>query len=268
VFLIIGNIEGSFQGLDLKKRFSVESELMSKIAPHTPSTFMRRSFEIENYYTKEGNVKGIFQWMIEIIRMNIEQVRTICNYDAYIYIFYLRMSAYFFAILTVLNSACLVIYLYVDPEHDRDLSYLQKLTILSMYNSKTKIMCIYVMTIINSIAGYIFLYLFMKIFQKTEFQDYKEDYGDIDVSKTTVMVHNIPHRMPVIEANTLIGQIFKSRFGKDLESVHTVGKYDMRKLDRYYFKRNYMEDKLEFLYNDRKYKTKGYEERVTIYNKD
>jgi hypothetical protein len=200
--------------------------------------------------------------------MNIEQVRTICNYDAYIYIFYLRMSAYFFAILTVLNSACLVIYLYVDPEHDRDLSYLQRLTILSMYNSKTKIMCIYVMTIINSIAGYIFLYLFMKIFQKTEFQDYKEDYGDIDVSKTTVMVHNIPPRMPVIEANTLIGQIFKSRFGKDLESVHTVGKYDMRKLDRYYFKRNYMEDKVEFLYNDRKYKTNGVEERVTIYNKD
>jgi hypothetical protein len=62
IFLILGNIEGSFQGLDMKKRFSVESELMSKIAPHTPSTFMRRSFEIENYYTKEGNVKGEFEY--------------------------------------------------------------------------------------------------------------------------------------------------------------------------------------------------------------
>lgn len=50
---------------------------MSKIAPHTPSTFMRRSFEIENIYTTDGKAKGIFQWIIEIIKMNIEQVRTI-----------------------------------------------------------------------------------------------------------------------------------------------------------------------------------------------
>lgn len=178
------------------------------------------------------------------------------------------MSAYFFAGLTILNSACLVIYLLVDPEHERKLSYLQKLTILSMYGSKTKIICIYVMTIINSIAGYVFLYFFMKIFQSTEFQDYKEDYGDIDVSKLTVMVHNIPSKMPVVEANTLLGQIFKSRFGKELESVHTVGKYDMKKLDKYYFKRNFLEERLEFHYNDVKYKTNGVEERVTVYDKN
>lgn len=123
------------------------------------------------------------------------------------------------------------------------------------------------MTIVNSIAGYVLLYLFMKVFKDTEFQAYNEDYGDYEVSKTTVMIHNIPSHMPVIEANTLLGQIFKSRFGRDLEAVHTVGRYDKRKLDKYYGKRNYLEDKLEF-FNEKKFKNNGKDERITIYSKD
>lgn len=82
------------------------------------------------------------------------------------------------------------------------------------------------MTILNSIAGYVFLYLFMNIFKELEFQAYHEDYGDYEVCKTTVMIHNIPAHLPVVEANTLLGQIFKARFGRELRSVHTVGRYN------------------------------------------
>lgn len=110
------------------------------------------------------------------------------------------------------------------------------MTFLNMFGNKTKVTWIYIMTLINSIAGYVFLYLFMKLFKGIEFQEYQEDYGDYEVSKTTIMVHNIPAHMPVIEANTLLGQIFKSRFGKELEAVHTVGRYEKKKLDKYYSK--------------------------------
>lgn len=73
--------------------------------------------------------------------------------------------------------------------------------------------------------------------------------------------------MPVVEANTLLGQIFKSRFGKDLETIHTVGNYDKRKLDLFYAKRNYFEERFEFA-NDKRFGGRSKEERITIYSKD
>ena len=136
-----------------------------------------------------------------------------------------------------------------------------------MYGCKSKVIVVYVMTWINSLAGLVFLYLFMKVFTAIEFSPYHEDYGDYEVSKTTVMVHNVPPHLPVIEANTLLGQIFKSRFKNDLEAVHTVGRYDKAKLDYLYSKSNYLEDRLE-VYADNKLRNNVQEEKITIYSKD
>lgn len=253
--------------LDLKKFFSVEGAA-SRIGQQTPSTFMRRSFNLDNLYMKDGEVKvqSFWAWIYEMYKMKIEQVRTIWNYDAYIYMYYHRMSAIFFALLSILNLIWLYVYHFVG-EPNENLTALQRHTILSMYGSKLRIMIIYGMTILNSIAGYVFLYRLMRVFRDIEFQDYQEDYGDYEVSKTTVMIHNIPPTMPVIEANTLLGQIFKSRFGKDLESVHTVGRYDKRKLDINYAKRNLLEDKLEY-YSDLKLKNFKIDDLIKIYKKN
>lgn len=97
----------------------------------------------------------------------------------------------------------------------------------------------------NSIAGHLFLFRFMKLFKEIQFQDSNEDYGDYEVSKTTVMIHNIPSNLPVVECNTLVRQIFKSRFGRDLDAVHTVGKYNKIRLDKYYSQRNNLEEQIE-----------------------
>lgn len=73
-------------------------------------------------------------------KLDIEQIRTICNNDGYIYVYYLRMCSVFFAILSLLNISCLVIYIFMDTESNQKLGSLQKLTILSMFGSKTKIL--------------------------------------------------------------------------------------------------------------------------------
>ena len=219
--------------------FSIETALVSKIGGETPTVFMRRSFDLENIYTKEGEIKttGFFSWTKEIIKMDIKQVRTVCNSDAFIYVYFLRMWAYFFTILSVINLGWVYIYLGVD-EQNPHLSILQSITILSMYGSKTKVLLIYMMTFINSIAAYIFLYIysenkhFKNIFAETETHENIDEYVGVDASKTTIMVSNIPPEVPVIEANTLLGQIFKSRFRKDLEAVHSVGWYDKVMLDK------------------------------------
>jgi hypothetical protein len=141
-----------------------------------------------------------------------------------------------------------------------------------MYGWKNKILVIYLMTILNSIAGVGFLYLFLRVFMNIEFQAYHEDYGDYEVSKTTVMVHNIPAHIPVIEANTLLGQIFKSRFNRELEAVHTVGRYDKRKLDHFYNKRNRYQDNLEMFKDTGTYRVHSDKtirwDYITIYKKD
>lgn len=65
--------------LDLKKFFSVETTTSKIIGKQTPSTFMRRSFDLDNIYTKEGETKaqGFCKWIVELYRMNIDQVRTV-----------------------------------------------------------------------------------------------------------------------------------------------------------------------------------------------
>lgn len=95
----------SSQTLDLKKFFSVNTNVASKINQHTPSTFMRRSFDLDQLHTKSGELRARSFWgqLKEIYRMDIENVRTICNYDAYIYAYYLRMSSIFFAIMSCVN---------------------------------------------------------------------------------------------------------------------------------------------------------------------
>ena len=193
--------------------------------------------------------------------------KTIWNYDGYIYIYYLRMTAIFFLILTILNLFWLYVYNYVDNDENSPLTPIQRITILSMFGSKTKTLIIYAITIVNSIAGNIFIFRFMNLFKGIEFQASHEDYGDYDVSKTTVMIHDIPSNLPIIECNTLISHIFKSRFGRELEEVHTVGKYDKRKLDNYYSKRNFLEDQIE-IFNERKMRSNTFDERIVVYNKD
>ena len=254
--------------LDLRRFFSIGTNAASKIAPHTPSTFMRRSFNLDNLYQKEGDAKQLsfFGWIKEVHKLDIDSIKTIWNYDGYIYIYYLRMCAIFFLILSILNMLCLYVYNYVDLEENSQLTPIQKITILSMFGSKTKTLLIYAITVVNSIAGNIFIFRFMNLFKRIEFQASHEDYGDYEVSKTTIMIHEIPSYLPIFECNTLISQIFKSRFGREFEAVHTVGKYNKVKLDNFYLKRNFLEEQIES-YNERKMRNLYSDDKITIYNK-
>ena len=208
---------------------------------------MRRSIDFDFMNDNEGRKQfKFFSWFFDSYNIDIEDVRTIWNFDAYIYVSYLKMSAQFFAVLSILNIMCFYAHYFIENDYENNyLTILQQMTILSMYNSKTKMMIIYVMTVLNSIAGYIFLIVFLRVFKQFEFQPYHEDYGDYEVSKTTIMIHNIPSYIPVVEWNALLGQIFKSRFKTELEAVHTVGNYDKIKLDRYYRERIYTLEKVD-----------------------
>lgn len=130
------------QTLDLKKFFSVETAASKIMGKQTPSTFMRRSFDLDNLYMKDGETKtqGFCKWIVELYKMNIDQVRTVCNYDAYIYVYYLRMSAVFFAILSVFNIVCLYVYHFVGYDHNPTLTALQRMTILSMFGCKIRVL--------------------------------------------------------------------------------------------------------------------------------
>jgi len=96
---------GAENTLDLKKFFSVETALGSKIGNQTPSTFMRRSLDFGEIDQNEKEQKDftLFGWIIDSYKIDIENVKTVCNFDAYIYVSYLKMSAKFFAVLSILN---------------------------------------------------------------------------------------------------------------------------------------------------------------------
>ena len=72
-----------------------------------PSTFMRRSIDFDFMNDNEGRKQSkFFTWFIDSYKIDIEDVGTICNFDAYIYVSYLKLSAQFFAVLSLLSIIC------------------------------------------------------------------------------------------------------------------------------------------------------------------
>lgn len=128
----------------------------------------------------------------------------------------------------------MITYWYIDPENTEKLSLLQQLTVLSMFGSKVKILMAYGITVMNTVAGWVFLHYLKQALKEIEFAPLEEDYGDYEVSKSTIMLHNVPSTISVVDANSMISQIFQTKYHDSLESVHTVGKYDKLQLDKYY----------------------------------
>ena len=67
----------SIAPIDMKKFFSINTNAFSKIELHqTPSTFMRRSFNLDNLYPKEGVQKKLSfcGWIKEIYKLDIDSI--------------------------------------------------------------------------------------------------------------------------------------------------------------------------------------------------
>lgn len=119
--------------------------------------------------------------------------------DLVLYLKFLKMSAYMFLLLTVINCAIMIpIYATGHPLGGQpDNIDLTKVTIINALGSTTKVWISMAFVYVNSAAAYFMIYMFWRTTQKFSFYSYKSSttFTKTDISLHTILIRNIPRHL-------------------------------------------------------------------------
>ena len=128
--------------------------------------------------------KGIYEWFKLIRKIDDTKLQRICGTDIALYLVWLRYTAIFFGLISVINVG--IIWLYIDGKPtsiddyklNDNLSVMQAITILNITANKYKVVLVFFNSLII-VTGMAFFFLFKYM---TKFQTYnpmeREDSED------------------------------------------------------------------------------------------
>ena len=162
--------------------------------------YLKRGATSEGGQTKNPN--GLMEWFSVLKGIKDNDLKLICGTDVALYIVFLRLSAKFFAILTILNCAIFMpIYITGYPANENDVkdkegrtSLISLITIINITGYKEKVMAIYVlMTSIYVLCVFGFMYFYWKRSVEWRYKkhSHKDKFMDHDIALHSIMITNL-----------------------------------------------------------------------------
>jgi len=116
-------------------------------------------------------MEGLFDWVRLIGEIDDTKLLKITGADSALYLMWLKYCAKFFAVISIINIFFIILYATGEPlEKDRGSSILQKITLLNVTNSPSKVVLCYLHSMIVIIA--MTLYFLVKFKKKFNDQRY------------------------------------------------------------------------------------------------
>lgn len=156
--------------------------------------------------------KGFWVFIKGMILINDDVMVKACSNDAYVYLLYLKWWAISLFMLSIIGIFFLCPFYYLSTS-DPNATFLEKIKITGVMNSSWKMWIIFLISLIYSTAGYIFVYKFVLHFK--EFLYYKEENSTLSqdhrAARRTVMILGIPDHLSVYESNKGLHKYFSTR---------------------------------------------------------
>jgi hypothetical protein len=112
---------------------------------------------------EEETVKQLsyFGWLPELISISSTEVRKCCGLEAYLYLMFVRGSAQFFALVSVISLGTLIpTYTLGESNHVEYDNYMDRFTLLSALGKPYKMWIVFTVTVVIGISGHLFVYFF------------------------------------------------------------------------------------------------------------
>jgi len=133
-------------------------------------------------------------WIKLLRRINDEKMHLICGTDVALYLVYLRYSAYFFLLVSLINVFNVMMYLTGDPDVENLIdqttvyskSFSRKITILNISASPWKVTVIFFIcfVVVSRLVVY-FIFIYMIKFQEFEQKDIGPVIEDLEEDSLT-----------------------------------------------------------------------------------
>lgn len=131
--------EHSFTGNLNPQRANRQVDTSSRLGKSS-TTMIQDSFAIADIAVNDAEVEGssCIARFYSFVFMDITYLKTVCNYDGYLYMYFIKAAARFFLLLCFLSIILIVGYCLIEDDIDRELqlTHLQRLTILNMFGNR------------------------------------------------------------------------------------------------------------------------------------
>ncbi len=131
-----------------------------------------------------------FGWLSELIKIDESEIRRCCGLEAYLYLMFVRFSAYYFAFVSVFSGSILLPTYLLGETNDAELqNSLESITLLNALGKPKKMWIVFAVTVVIGISGHLFVYLYQSTI-KIKRLKYEEQRNDT-ISEKTIREHTL-----------------------------------------------------------------------------
>lgn len=165
--------------------------------------------------------------------------------DGYLYLYFIRGASMLFFILTVLNLGILLP-IFAGEGKIGAKNDLQILTIGNIVDDDKhwKMWAVFSVTIIVSMLTYIFIYKQKQRIDKVNYLTYDTSLSDLDVSKYSMMIRNVPSSLRSVDGDNMLFHFFREFYRDQVICAHIIP--NLSDLEQAMEERNYFIKKLGY----------------------
>lgn len=203
-----------------------------------------------NMYKEKSKVlpkldQCLFKWIYQLYKINDRQIFQLTPADGYLYLYFLKGASLLFFILTVLNWGILIP-IYAGEGRIGAKNNLQLLTIGNIVDDvkHSKMWAVFSVTIIVSLLTYIFIYKQKQRIDKVNYLTYDTSLSDLDVSKYTLLIRNVPKSLRSTDGDNILFHFFREFYRDQVICAHIIP--NLSDLEQAMEQRNYNLKKLGY----------------------
>ena len=96
-----------------------------------------------------------------MIKIDESEIRRCCGLEAFLYLMFVRFSAYYFAFVSVFSGSILLPTYLLGETNDAELqNSLESITLLNALGKPKKMWIVFAVTVVIGISGHLFVYLY------------------------------------------------------------------------------------------------------------
>lgn len=90
------------------------------------------------------------------------------------------------------------------------------------YNNNSKMWAVFSVSILVSLASYFFIYKQKKRIDKVNYLTYDESLTDLDISKYTLLIRNVPKTLRTVDGDNMLYHFFRETYRDQVIGAHII----------------------------------------------
>lgn len=157
------------------------------------------------------------------------QVINFCNGEGFLYLYFQRLTAYFFLVLSIISILFLIpLYLIRFDKSETIVNSILKPTVANAYDNPFKLWIVLACSLLYTMFAYFFLYTFTKkIASIRSSHKHVDNSFDTDIPLHTIHIRGINQNLPYLDVKKILDSFFEQHFNQLVAGIQVIPNYDI-----------------------------------------